>query len=216
MRRHWHCLPSRSTRPLAIVSIGVLIYFIHHVSVSIQADEVVAHVGRELEDGIDRQFPGRLGRPGSESSDSPDTAGLPAAFAREARPVGAAEDGHLQLIDGDALVALASRAALLLQLERRPGHDLVKGLTMVMVWPGDRVTAALVGQLNDAFVFGSQRPATPMLLRRMCAVAPTRSRPVRRLQDRPRAACGRPSPSRVVWHADFAAYRSRHRRCAIG
>lgn len=35
--------------PLAMVRIGVLIYFIHHVSVSIQADEVVARVGRELE-----------------------------------------------------------------------------------------------------------------------------------------------------------------------
>lgn len=145
---------------LAMVSIGVLIYFIHHVSVSIQADEVIAHVGRELEDGIDRLFPGRLGQPGSETSDSPNTAELPTAFAREARPVGAAEDGYLQLIDGDALMALASRADLLLQLERRPGHYLVNGQTMVMVWPGDRVTDALVDQLNDAFVFGNQRTAT--------------------------------------------------------
>lgn len=145
---------------LAMVSIGVLIYFIHHVSVSIQADEVIAHVGRELEDGIDRLFPGHLGQPGGETSDPPNPAGLPAVFAREARPVGAAEDGYLQLIDGDALMALASRADLLLQLERRPGHYLVKGQTMVMVWPGDRVTDALVDQLNDAFVFGNQRTAT--------------------------------------------------------
>ena len=74
--------------------------------------------------------------------------------------MGAAEDGYLQLIDGDALMALASREDLLLQLERRPGHYLVKGQTMVMVWPGDRVTDALVDQLNDAFVFGNQRTAT--------------------------------------------------------
>jgi uncharacterized membrane protein len=47
----------------ALVSIGVLIHFIHHVSVEIQADEVVARVGRELEDGIDRLFPGQLGQP---------------------------------------------------------------------------------------------------------------------------------------------------------
>jgi uncharacterized membrane protein len=106
---------------LAMVSIGVLIYFIHHVSVSIQADEVVAHVGRELDEGIDRLFPGRLGQPGSETSDSPNTAELPAAFAREARPVGAAEDGYLQLIDGDALMALASREDLLLRLGAGPG-----------------------------------------------------------------------------------------------
>ena len=65
---------------LAIVSIGVLIYFIHHVSVSIQADEVVAQVGRELVDGIDRLFPGHLGKPASEVSSATGEADLPSAF----------------------------------------------------------------------------------------------------------------------------------------
>jgi uncharacterized membrane protein len=119
----------------------------------------VARVGRELEDGIGRLFPGQLGKPGSEASKAPGEADLPAAFAREARPVGALEDGYLQLIDADALMALASQEDLLLRLERRPGHFLVKGQAMVMVWPGERVTEALVGQLNDAFVLGNQRTA---------------------------------------------------------
>lgn len=144
---------------LAIVSIGVLIYFIHHVSVSIQADEVVARVGRELEAGIDRLFPGQLGQPGSESSTTPSEADLPAGFAREARAVGALEDGYLQLIDADALLDLASQEDLLLRLERRPGHYLVKGRAMVMVWPGDRLTEALVDKVNAAFVLGNQRTA---------------------------------------------------------
>jgi uncharacterized membrane protein len=142
---------------LAMVSIGVLIYFIHHVSVSIQADEVVARVGKELEDGIDRLFPGHLGKPGSEVSKAPGGADLPAAFAHEARPVGALEDGYLQLIDADALMALASDDNLMLRLERRPGHYLVKGRALVMVWPGDRVTETLVDKMNAAFVIGNQR-----------------------------------------------------------
>jgi uncharacterized membrane protein len=144
---------------LAIVSIGVLIYFIHHVSVSIQANEVVARIGRELEDGIDRLFPGQPGKPGSEASTTPAEAALPAAFEREARPVGAAEDGYLQRIDADALMALADQEDLVLRLERRPGHYLVKGRAMVMVWPGDRLTETLVGKLNAAFVLGNQRNA---------------------------------------------------------
>jgi len=143
---------------LAMVSIGVLIYFIHHVSVSIQADEVVARVGRELEDGIDRLFPGRLGKAGSEVSEVPSEAALPASFASQARAVGAFEDGYLQLIDADALMASATEEDLQLRLERRPGHYLVKGRAMVMVWPG-RVTESLVGKLNAAFVFGNQRTA---------------------------------------------------------
>ncbi|MEO8642167.1 DUF2254 domain-containing protein [Pseudomonas sp.] len=144
---------------LAIVSVGVLIYFIHHISVSIQADQVVARVGRELDDGIDRLFPGDLGNPGSEASKAPREANLPAEFAREACPVGALEDGYLQMIDADALMALASKEDLLLRLERRPGHYLTKGRVMLMAWPGDRVTETLAGKLNAAFVLGNQRSA---------------------------------------------------------
>ena len=33
---------------LAVASVGVLIYFIHHVSVSIQANEIAARIGKEL------------------------------------------------------------------------------------------------------------------------------------------------------------------------
>jgi len=144
---------------LAMVSIGVLIYFIHHVSVSIQADEVVARVGSELDDGIDRLFPSQLGKPESEAAQASGKVGLPAEFAREAIPVGAVEDGYLQLIDADALMALASEEDLLLRLERRPGHYLVKGRAMAMVWPGDRVTATLVDRMSAAFVLGDQRTA---------------------------------------------------------
>lgn len=144
---------------LAMVSIGVLIYFIHHVSVSTQADEVVARVGKELDEGIDRLFPDHLGQSGAAVSAAPSEADLPAAFAREARPVGAHEDGYLQFIDAGALLDLASQEDLLLRLERRPGHYIIKGQAMAMVWPGDRVTAELVDQVNAAFVLGNQRTA---------------------------------------------------------
>jgi uncharacterized membrane protein len=144
---------------LAVISIGVLIYFIHHVSVSIQADEVVARVGRELADGIDRLCPSVSGEAGRDTSKAPGESELPAAFDREARPVGAAKDGYLQRIDRDTLMALATREDLLLRLERRPGHFLVKGRALLRVWPGDRVTDALLSQLNAAFVLGDQRTA---------------------------------------------------------
>ena len=145
---------------LAMVSVAVLICFIHHISVSIQADQVVARVGRELNEGIDRLFPGHMGGPEGEALRALSEADLPVAFAREACPVGAAQDGYLQLIDAEALMDLACKEDLLLQLERRPGHYLVKGRVIVMVWPGHRVNEALVDKLNAAFVLGNQRTAT--------------------------------------------------------
>ncbi|MFO7581311.1 DUF2254 domain-containing protein, partial [Guyparkeria sp.] len=42
---------------LAVISMGVLIYFIHHVAISIQANQVVARVGHELIDVLESLFP---------------------------------------------------------------------------------------------------------------------------------------------------------------
>lgn len=51
---------------LVFVSVGVLIYFIHHVATSIQADSVVHSIAVETEDAIERLFPGAIGREGAE------------------------------------------------------------------------------------------------------------------------------------------------------
>jgi uncharacterized membrane protein len=144
---------------LAIISVGVLIYFIHHISVSIQADQVVARVGGELDDGIDQLFPGPSGQAGSDAARASAEAGLPASFEHQAYTVGAQTDGYLQTTDADALMDLASQEDLLLRLERRPGHYLIKGRPLVLVWPRDRVTETLKDQLNAAFVIGKRRTA---------------------------------------------------------
>jgi uncharacterized membrane protein len=142
---------------LAIVSLGVLIYFIHHVSVSIQADEVVARVNAELLDGIDRLFAESI-RPGApRPADVRAGAGLPAALDGEARPVASADDGYLQSIDLDALLALAKEENALFRLERRPGQYVVMGCPLATVWPGDRVTEPLAERINSAFILGHRR-----------------------------------------------------------
>jgi uncharacterized membrane protein len=38
---------------LAVASVGVLIYFIHHVAVSIQANEIIARISKELPPSAD-------------------------------------------------------------------------------------------------------------------------------------------------------------------
>jgi uncharacterized membrane protein len=46
---------------LAMLSLGVLIFFIHHVATSIQASRIIANVSEDLEDAIDRLFPESIG-----------------------------------------------------------------------------------------------------------------------------------------------------------
>lgn len=142
---------------LAVVSVGVLIYFIHHVSVSIQANEIVARVGTELIEGIERLFPENIGRGAPQIPPEPPDAGFLDKFDREARPIGSTGDGYLQFVDGEALMALATQEDVVIRLARRPGHYVVATRPLALVWPGNRGTDQLVERVNSAFVLGNQR-----------------------------------------------------------
>lgn len=46
---------------LALISVGVLIFFIHHIALTIQAETIIASVTEETNEAIDRLFPEELG-----------------------------------------------------------------------------------------------------------------------------------------------------------
>ncbi|MDO9007098.1 MAG: DUF2254 domain-containing protein [Thiobacillus sp.] len=142
---------------LAVVSVGVLIYFIHHVSVSIQANEVVARVGKELIEEIEQLFPENIGRGAPRIPAEPPNADFLDRFDREACPIGSAGDGYLQFIDGDALMALAMQEDVVIRVARRPGHYVVATRPLALVWPGNRVTDQLMDRVNSAYALGNQR-----------------------------------------------------------
>lgn len=141
----------------AVASVGVLIYFIHHVSVSMQANEIVARVSKELIAGINHLFPEQIGQGAPQVPAEPPGADFFAALDREARPIPASLDGYLQFIDTDALMSLAMQENVVFRLERLPGHYVVTGSPLMLVWPGEKVTDLLTNQVNSALVLGNQR-----------------------------------------------------------
>lgn len=141
---------------LALASIGVLIYFIHHVSTSMQASHIIREVGRELDNAIDRLFPQKIGQ-GKSVPKQRSVAEIPAGFEKEATPILAKESGYLQAIDDELLMKIATSKDLLLRLKYRPGKFIVEGSELVMIWPGERVNKKLTQHLNQAFIFGEQR-----------------------------------------------------------
>ncbi|EQB39073.1 hypothetical protein M947_07890 [Sulfurimonas hongkongensis] len=144
---------------LAVVSLGVLIYFIHHVSISVQANEIVMRVSKELLEGIESLFLEEK-EAEQDSTEMPRGSydnGFLKVFERDAYPVDATQDGYLQFIDYDALLTLAKQENVVLELKRRPGHYAVAGRPLVMVWPAERVDDQLIVQLIAAFTLGNQR-----------------------------------------------------------
>src|SRR5581483_3675451 len=136
--------------------LGVLIYFIHHVAMSIQAPEVVANVAADLHEAIDRLFPEELG--GVSLTDGMmQEACVPAAFEREARPVLSEANGYVQALDGDELLKLSSRHELLIRVERRPGQFVVKRGPLALIWPTEGLDEKVVGRVRDTFLIGAQQ-----------------------------------------------------------
>jgi len=143
----------------AVASVGVFIYFIHHVSVSMQANEIVARVSNELIAGIDQLFPEHIGRGSPQIQELPPDADFLDAFEREARPIPASTDGYIQFIDTDTLLNLAMEKNVVIRLEKVPGHYVVAGCPLILVWPGKKVADLTSDQVNSAFAMGSQRSA---------------------------------------------------------
>ena len=144
---------------LAVASVGVLIYFIHHVSISIQANEITARISKELIERIDRVFPDGVGRGAQMIRTEPPDVGFLEAFDEDARTVVGDGDGYLQFVDGEALLGLAMEEDLVVRLERRPGNYVVAGRPLAWIWPGSRVTDRLIDQVRSLFILGNQRTA---------------------------------------------------------
>ncbi len=141
---------------LAIASMGVLIYFIHHASTIIQASHVINHVSEDLDKTIDRLFPEKIGH--SAAKKSWQIGEIPANFEEEASPVKAAGDGYLQAIDHDELMKITRKYNLLVRVKTRPGKFIIKGSDLAVVLPGTRVDRELTTKLiNDAFILGKER-----------------------------------------------------------
>jgi uncharacterized membrane protein len=140
---------------LALASLGVLIYFIHHTAEAIQADNLIAKVRHELDNAIDRLFPQKLGQAPQEHRLRVEE--IPADFDREACPIMADRSGYLQMIDNDGLMKSATKNDLLLRLKYRPGKFVAQESVLVMVWSGKRVDEKLAKEIKNAFIFGVQR-----------------------------------------------------------
>ena len=127
---------------LAIASMGVLIYFIHHASTIIQASHFITQVSDDLANTIDRLFPENIGQ--SAAKKSWQVGEIPASFEEESSPVKAAADGYLQAIDDDELMKITRKYNLLVPVKTRPGKFIIKGGDLALVLPGERVDMELI------------------------------------------------------------------------
>lgn len=145
---------------LALVSLVVLIYFIHHMALSMQAPYIIGEVAGDLFKTIERLFPSEAGSEAPEGREQKGEQDVPQDFIEEARPLLSKVNGYIQAIDEHGLLSLAQEHDLIIQLPHRPGHFITEGDALAQLWPAQRVNDSLSAQLQKTFIVGRQRTHT--------------------------------------------------------
>jgi uncharacterized membrane protein len=135
---------------LALLCVGWLIFFIHHISQAISVNHIVDRIAGETERVIDELMP----YPSLRHA----RAGVPAPrWEVPGETVRCPVSGYIRFVDTAGLLAVAKASRLRVQVMRRVGHFVAEGVPLLMVSRADRLDEAVQGALLAAFDIGPAR-----------------------------------------------------------
>lgn len=140
---------------LALACVLALLVFIQEVGRTAVADDVVARVGRELDRAIERlpHLPEGSGQPCEQ-------AGGGGKHWDAAVHVGQRQEGYVQAIDYEGLLAWAERHDAMVRLDFRAGDFVVAGDRRILVHPASAAPAAEADAICELAVVGRERTPT--------------------------------------------------------
>jgi len=149
---------------MAVASVAVLIYFIHHIATSVRVETLLETLAVDGLAAVDRLFPERFGRRGPtvETVETEQTAEtveqrLPEDFDKGSRSVVADSGGYVQSIGIDALMRIATEHDLVLRIDAPPGQFVTEGACVITAYPQDRVLDEITEDLRGEVVIGRDR-----------------------------------------------------------
>jgi len=139
---------------LAFVGIGCLIFFIHHIASSIQAESIIQSAANETIDAIDRLFPAEMGE-ATGADISPGSEPPPGVQVWQSIP--ARRTGYIQGVDYDGLLGFAGAQNTVVRMERGSGDFVVEGSPLVSVAGGKPPDDETAAHLDALYTIGRQR-----------------------------------------------------------
>lgn len=134
----------------AFAGIAMLIYFIHHVSQSIQASAILQRIADDTRHAIDHLFPDQLAQ-------EPDAAAAAGAAAPRAwTPIHAKRSGYVVAVDTRSLLELA-REGRVVRLAPSVGDFVTEGTVLVELGGREPVTDATARRLRGCVQLDRQR-----------------------------------------------------------
>lgn len=140
---------------MSLIGVGVLIYFIHHIALSIQASSIIASVAQETNASIDRMLPLKADKEHDEEEGRKQI--LKSMDKRSWYPVAAARSGYVLSMDNNVLIALATEDRTIMRMEQGIGSFIVQDtalISLALTYPPEKKTTEAV---NSAYIIGTHR-----------------------------------------------------------
>jgi uncharacterized membrane protein len=135
---------------LALVCVGWLLFFIHHIANAISVSHIVDRIASETESIIDEMMP-------SPYREASLTAGDKSEVYTWQTPLLSQKSGYIRFVDIPRLVALAKFSHVKVRVVRRIGQFVPAGTPLLMVYKGTRLTARASADLHSAIDLGPAR-----------------------------------------------------------
>ncbi len=139
---------------LGMGSIGILIFFIHHIASSIQASNIIASVAAATMAAVDRLFPDKLENGPVDGDENQSPLPLP---ERRWQAVSARGNGYIQSVDNAALLRLARKHQTIVRMERGIGDFVVHDATLASLALEDSPGKEIIVQLQAAYSISRYR-----------------------------------------------------------
>lgn len=138
---------------LALASISVLIYFIHHVPETINVGNIVAKLGRDMKESVAERFPEDTWFPESVAKRQSDRAEFGKDKISQSISVKCERSGYAQIIDNKKILNLAIKRDLVVRVEFLPGDFSLSGEALLHAWPASNLEDGDLETLRGAFTF---------------------------------------------------------------
>ncbi len=141
---------------LAILGLGVLIFFFHYISASIQADYVIADAYRDLQRAIDRSFPESVEISDKKKFSRNTLLTINEESHSNVQQITSFKSGYLQAVDYEGLVAIAQKEDLIIELKLMPGDFQMMGSNILTV-KAAQANLDIGTRLNSYVIVGKQK-----------------------------------------------------------
>lgn len=152
---------------MTMFSVGVMIYFIHHIPETLNVGNITGKVGRKLRNDIKTLFPEDIGDETKCENQEPEIDPL---FFENAKSfdLTAIAEGYIQAVNEDAILNWARDHNAVVRLQYRPGDFAVKDNILMRVWkkqeqdvdPSDES----LEKLRGSYAMGQERTAHQNIL----------------------------------------------------